>query len=67
MTDWTKEPDEEKQAGNRLATYFQICYIDNRKGKVKDTRPTLNSDLPNYLGRQLLRIVGGYFFPLKIS
>lgn len=40
--------------------------LNIEKGKAREAA-TLNSDLPNYLGRQLLRIVGGYFrFPLKI-
>ena len=49
-----------------LEIYIPSCYIKHRNREARDAA-TLNSDLPNYLGRQLLRIVGGYFrLSLKI-
>ena len=49
-----------------LEIYIPSWRIKHRNREAIDA-VTLNSDLPNYLGRQLLRIVGGYFrLSLKI-
>ena len=56
----------------RQHRYFTLKKIRPRvilnieKGKAREAA-TLNSDLPNYLGRQLFAVVGGYFrLSLKI-
>ena len=51
-----------------LAPCCQICYIENRRGKARDIRPTLYNDyLMLYsISRSLVRVVGGYFLFPKI-
>ncbi len=50
---------------NRLESCRRICYSDNRKGKVRNTRPTLDNDKLHALQHQpsLLRVVAAIFFP----
>ena len=53
---------------NPLASYCQICYIDNRKGKARDTRPTLEWLKLNVFQHQpsLLGVVAAIFFPERL-
>ena len=40
------------QSGKRLASWCQMCYIEDEKGKARDTRPTLDNDKVNALQHQ---------------
>ena len=49
-----------------LAPRRQMCYIDNRKGKARDTRPTQTIRLQLFYTAVTIASSGGYFFPRKI-
>ena len=51
-----------------LESCFEICYADNRKGEATEAAyPHTLYNLHLYdVSRQLVLVVGGYFFSLKI-